>query len=93
MTVLLVLWPVFCHGDGSFGDAVRELDSGVGQILSRLKRLGIDKETLVIFSSDNGAATYAKESGKPESGSKARITLKQVNDATFLKVSEQNYIS
>ena len=49
---------------GRYGDAVRELDDGVGQILNQLKTLGIDKDTLVIFSSDNGAATYAKEGGK-----------------------------
>ena len=40
-----------------------ELDYGVGQILQKLKSLGIDKDTLVIFSSDNGGATYAKEQG------------------------------
>ena len=48
----------------SYGDAVHELDYGVGQILSQLKTLGINKDTLVIFSSDNGAATYAKENGR-----------------------------
>ena len=40
-----------------------ELDSGVGTILQKLKSLSIDKDTLVIFSSDNGGATYAKEQG------------------------------
>ncbi len=39
---------------GLFGDVVMEIDWSVGQILSTLKRLGIDKKTLVIFSSDNG---------------------------------------
>ncbi|GFO30087.1 N-acetylgalactosamine-6-sulfatase [Plakobranchus ocellatus] len=48
---------------GTYGDAVRELDFGVGQILSTLKRLGIANNTLVFFSSDNGAATYAKTGG------------------------------
>lgn len=47
-----------------YGDAVRELDYGVGQILSTLKSLEVDNDTLVIFSSDNGGATYAKELGK-----------------------------
>lgn len=46
-----------------YGDAVMELDYGVGQILNTLVSLGIDKNTLVIFSSDNGGATYAKEQG------------------------------
>ncbi|MDH4239709.1 MAG: sulfatase-like hydrolase/transferase, partial [Phycisphaerae bacterium] len=39
---------------GLFGDVIMEIDWSVGQILSTLKRLGIDKKTLVIFSSDNG---------------------------------------
>lgn len=46
-----------------YGDAVRELDDGVGQILQKLVDLGIANNTLTIFSSDNGAATYAKEMG------------------------------
>ncbi|XP_050395801.1 N-acetylgalactosamine-6-sulfatase [Patella vulgata] len=48
---------------GRYGDAVRELDFGAGAILKQLKTLGIDNNTLVIFSSDNGAATYAKTGG------------------------------
>ena len=47
----------------SYGDAVRELDYGVGKIIDTLKKLQIDKNTLVVFSSDNGAATYAKNRG------------------------------
>jgi len=39
---------------GLYGDVMMEIDWSVGQILSALKRLGIDKKTLVIFSSDNG---------------------------------------
>ena len=39
---------------GLFGDVIMELDWSVGQILSTLKRLGIDKNTMVVFCSDNG---------------------------------------
>jgi arylsulfatase A-like enzyme len=39
---------------GPYGDAVEELDWSVGQVLSTLKRLGIDKHTIVFFASDNG---------------------------------------
>ncbi|XP_041375637.1 N-acetylgalactosamine-6-sulfatase-like [Gigantopelta aegis] len=48
---------------GLYGDAVRELDYGVGQILKKLKDLDIANNTLAVFSSDNGAATYAKTAG------------------------------
>jgi arylsulfatase A len=37
-------------------DAIEEVDWSVGQILSTLKSLGIDQKTLVLFTSDNGAA-------------------------------------
>jgi arylsulfatase A len=39
---------------GLYGDVMMEIDWSAGQILSTLKRLGIDKKTLVIFTSDNG---------------------------------------
>lgn len=39
---------------GLYGDVVEEIDSIVGRILARLKSLGIDRDTLVIFTSDNG---------------------------------------
>ncbi|XP_070575568.1 N-acetylgalactosamine-6-sulfatase-like [Ptychodera flava] len=48
---------------GTYGDAVRELDYGVGQILNKLKELKIEHNTFVFFTSDNGAATYAKTKG------------------------------
>ncbi|MBN1909133.1 MAG: sulfatase, partial [Pirellulales bacterium] len=39
---------------GLFGDVVEELDDSVGQVLDTLRRLGLDKRTLVVFTSDNG---------------------------------------
>jgi arylsulfatase A-like enzyme len=39
---------------GLFGDVIAEIDGSVGRILDALKRHGLDDNTLVIFSSDNG---------------------------------------
>lgn len=39
---------------GLFGDVMSELDWSVGQILGELKKQNLDKNTLVIFISDNG---------------------------------------
>lgn len=39
---------------GIYGDVVEELDWSVGQVLAALKAEGLDKKTLVVFSSDNG---------------------------------------
>jgi arylsulfatase A len=41
-------------GAGLFGDVVMELDWSVGQILGAIKRDGIDNNTFVLFTSDNG---------------------------------------
>lgn len=39
---------------GLYGDAIMEVDWSTGEILKKLKELGIDENTLVIFTSDNG---------------------------------------
>lgn len=39
---------------GIYGDVVSELDWSVGQIMETLKKHGLDKNTLFLFSSDNG---------------------------------------
>ena len=62
-----------------YGDAVRELDYGVGQILQKVRDLHIEGDTFVLFSSDNGAATYAKEQGKDCSFPKKLIYFKEKN--------------
>jgi arylsulfatase A len=41
-------------GLGLRGDAILQLDWTVGRILKKLETLGIEKNTLIIFSSDNG---------------------------------------
>jgi len=41
-------------GAGLYGDALAELDWSVGRVLGRLKDLGLDERTLVVFTSDNG---------------------------------------
>jgi arylsulfatase A len=39
---------------GLYGDAVEELDWGVGEVLDTLGELGLEEKTLVVFTSDNG---------------------------------------
>ncbi|MEN8122496.1 MAG: sulfatase-like hydrolase/transferase, partial [Bacteroidota bacterium] len=41
-------------GKGLFADVMMELDWSVGQILKTLKENGLDENTLVVFTSDNG---------------------------------------
>ena len=63
--------PIFCSekfrgksGAGLYADVMMELDWSVGEIIGALKRNGLDENTLVIFSSDNGPWTsYGNHSG------------------------------
>jgi arylsulfatase A-like enzyme len=41
--------------NGDYGDAVEELDWSTGEIVAALKRHQIDKHTLIVWTSDNGA--------------------------------------
>ncbi len=41
-------------GQGMFGDVMMEIDWSVGEIMKTLEDLRLDKNTLVIFTSDNG---------------------------------------
>ncbi len=39
---------------GAYGEVVEEIDLNVGRLVQRLKDLGLDEDTLVVFTSDNG---------------------------------------
>ncbi len=48
---------------GLYGDVIEEIDWSVGQILKSLKDNGVDEQTLVIFTSDNGPWKPHKQNG------------------------------
>ena len=48
---------------GLYGDVVTTIDRGVGRILETLQEEGIDEDTLVIFTSDNGPWLTLKQYG------------------------------
>ncbi|TWT60311.1 sulfatase family protein [Rubinisphaera italica] len=56
--------------NGDYGDAVEEIDWSVGELSEALKRLELEKNTLVIFTSDNGAAQRWGGSNGPLRGYK-----------------------
>jgi len=61
------------HGksaNGRYGDSVEEIDWSTGKILDALKQHDLDKNTLVIFTSDNGSNGRNGGSNAPLSGSK-----------------------
>ncbi len=56
-----------------YGDAVEELDDSTGQILDKLRALGLAEKTLVIFTSDNGPERNTPGSAAPLSGTKHTV--------------------
>ncbi len=56
-------------GQGLLADAIEELDWSVGQIMQTLKELELDDKTLVIFTSDNGAAAGSSAPWRGKKGS------------------------
>lgn len=63
--------PLFCSkefegksGKGLYGDVILEIDWSVGEINKALKEAGVDKNTIVIFTSDNGPwVSYGNHAG------------------------------
>lgn len=58
---------------GIYGEMVQEIDSSVGAIMNKLKELGIDDNTLVMFTSDNGPYPQGHNGGSR--GGKGHTTL------------------
>jgi len=51
-------------GAGLYGDVMREIDWSVGEILRALRESGVEENTLVVFTSDNGPWTvYGNHAG------------------------------
>ncbi|MCP5537939.1 MAG: sulfatase [Akkermansiaceae bacterium] len=48
---------------GLYGDVIEELDYNVGRVLDKVKELGLDENTYIIFTSDNGPWWIRKDHG------------------------------
>ena len=57
---------------GAYGDWVQEIDWSMGELFKALKAEGIDEDTLVLFTSDNGSAREKQGSNLPLRGRKGR---------------------
>ena len=53
---------------GPYGDFIQELDAQVGQVMAAVEDARKHRETIVIFTSDNGGVATAPESRGPASG-------------------------
>ncbi|HEY2659958.1 MAG TPA: sulfatase-like hydrolase/transferase [Caulobacteraceae bacterium] len=70
-----------------YGAMVRNLDRNVGRVLQALKDQGLDKNTLVIFTSDNGGAGYIglPDVNKPYRGWKATFFEGGIHSPFFMR--------
>jgi arylsulfatase A-like enzyme len=50
-------------GLGIYADGMVEHDAQVGQVLAKLKELGLDQNTIIMYSTDNGAETFTWPDG------------------------------
>jgi arylsulfatase len=50
-------------GLGVYADGMVEHDGHVGQVLAKLKELGLDENTIIMYSTDNGAETFTWPDG------------------------------
>ena len=60
---LKLIGSYFISEGSVFGDALKEIDASVGQILVSIKGHNIENNTLVILISDNGPALVSKTEG------------------------------
>jgi arylsulfatase A len=90
--------PIFCSekfkgksGLGLYADVIMEIDWSVGQIMGALKTNGLEDNTLVIFSSDNGPWTsYGNHAGKtPYREAKATTFDGGVRSACIVKYPKE----
>lgn len=70
-----------------YGAMMRDLDRNIGRILQALKAEGLDQNTLVIFTSDNGGAGYIglPEINRPYRGWKATFFEGGIRSPYFMR--------
>jgi arylsulfatase A-like enzyme len=95
--------PVGFRAGGSikiYAEMMKSLDSGIGKVLTALKIAGLDKNTLVIFTSDNGGERFSFNwpfSGKKgdllEGGIRVPAIVRWPGVTTVGKVTDQPAIT
>lgn len=72
-----------------YGGLVEQMDDAVGVVLNKLKDLGLDKNTIVIFTSDNGGVASGdafSTSNLPERGGKGYQWEGGIREPFFIKI-------
>ena len=61
------------HNSEDYGAMTEDMDTGIGQIMQAIQDLGLEGDTYVIFTSDNGAAS-GQSNNAPLLGGKVHLT-------------------
>lgn len=103
--------PIFCSpefegksGKGLYADVMLELDWSVGEIMNALKKNGVEENTIVIFSSDNGPwVAYGNHAGSTpfraskatsfEGGTRSACIIKYPNKLKPNTTSDKMFVS
>ncbi len=103
--------PIFCStefegksGQGIYGDVTMELDWSVGEITKALNKNGLEENTIVIFTSDNGPwIAYGNHAGKTpfreakatsfEGGTRSACIIKYPNYMKANNTSDKAFLS
>ncbi len=60
---------------GLYGDTVQELDASIGTVLATLREVGVERDTLVVFLSDNGPfLSYGDHAGSARPFREGKLT-------------------
>jgi arylsulfatase A-like enzyme len=71
--------------NGLYGDWVEELDDSVGRVMKTLRETGLDNDTLVLFTSDNGPAKAQSGSAGPLRGAKSSTWEGGLREPTLVR--------
>jgi arylsulfatase A-like enzyme len=103
--------PLYCRDEfigkssaGLYGDVITEIDWSVGEIMTALRESGVDQDTIVLFTSDNGPwEEFGNHAGKTpfrehkatsfEGGIRSALTVKFPRELRPGTVSDRTFSS
>jgi arylsulfatase A-like enzyme len=69
----------------ALGDWVEEIDANVGRVLDTLRDLGLERNTLVVFTSDNGGSVPHGSNNAPLRGTKGQVYEGGIRACTIVR--------